>query len=228
MTKNAKRGMILLAVLLAVFSVIAFVIPFPKSKRFWFAYLCGVFAILFQVYIFKASFGKEDAKSRFYGFPIARVGILYLAVQLIVSIAEIALSKVIPGWVMVVVNVLIFAAAAIGCITTVTMRDEIAGQDGKLKSNVSAMRELQSIAATLEDQTDDSGLKGDLKKLAEDFRYSDPLSSEKTAALEADLLSGINELRQALTDGDTESAKQLCAKLSACLKERNRICAISK
>ena len=115
-----------LVILLAVFSVIAFVIPFPKNTVFWIAYACGIFAILFQLYIFRSSFGKTDARSRFYGFPIARLGIYYLVIQLIVSIIEISLSKFLPTWAVILINVLILAVALIGCITTETMRDEIA------------------------------------------------------------------------------------------------------
>ena len=228
MSKNATRGILTLVILLAVFSVIAFVIPFPKNTVFWIAYVCGVFAVLFQLYIFKSSFGKEDARSRFYGFPIARLGIYYLVIQLVVSIVEIALSKFLPTWVVILVNVVIFAAALIGCITTETMRDEIVRQDGKLKESVFNIRELQSISATLVDQCEDEELKKSLKKLADEFRYSDPLSSEKTMALEKEMQTRIGELQQAVTDDDTKSAKQLCDRLAGSLRERNRICAVNK
>lgn len=228
MTKNATRGILTIVILLAVFSVIAFVIPFPKNAVFWIAYCCGMFAILFQIYIFRSSFGKDDARSKFYGFPIARLGIYYLVIQLIVSIAEIALSKFLPTWVVILINVVIFAAALIGCITTETMRDEIVRQDGKLKESVYNIRELQSVSATLVDQCGDEELKKSLKKLADDFRYSDPLSSDKTKALEAEMQIRIGELQQAITDGDVESAKQLCEKLAGSLRERNRVCAVNK
>lgn len=228
MNKNTTRGILTLVILLAVFSVIAFVIPFPKNTVFWIAYLFGVFAILFQAYIFKSSFGKESARSRFYGFPIARLGIYYLVTQLVFSIIEIALSKIIPVWVVVILNLLILAFALIGCITTETMRDEIVQQDGKLKKDVFNIRELQSISASLVDQCDDEELKKKLTKLAEDFRYSDPLTSDKTSALETEMQTKIGELQQAITDGDTDSAKELCEKLAGSLRERNRVCAINK
>ena len=207
MSRNTTRGIISLVILLAVFSAIAFVIPFEKTTVFWIAYLCGVFAILFQVYIFYSSLGKENARSRFYGFPIARLGIYYLVIQLAVSIAEIALAKFIPAWVVIIINVIILAFALIGLITTETMRDEIVKQDNKLKKSVSNMRELQSISATLVDQCSDDELKASLKKLAEDFRFSDPLSSDKTSALEAELQTGLGDLQQAITDGDISGAK---------------------
>lgn len=228
MTKNASRGVITLVILLAVFSVIAFVIPFPKNTVFWVAYVCGIFAILFQLYIFKSSFGKADARSRFYGFPIARLGIYYLTVQLVVSIIEIALSKFLPTWVVILINVLILAVALIGCITTETMRDEIATQDVKLKKNVSNMRELQSLTASLVNQTGDAELKKVLQKVADEFRYSDPLTSDKTNALEENMHSQIDDLQQALVDGDVDGAKMLCLKLLDCLRERNRICVVNK
>lgn len=228
MTKNTARGLITLSILLIVFSVIAFVIPFPKNTAFWIAYVCGIIAILFQLYIFKSSFSNADARSRFYGFPIARLGIYYLAVQLIVSIIEIALSKFLPAWVVIIVNVLILAFALIGCITAETMRDEIAKQDVKLKKNVSNMRELQSLSASLAEQAADDSIKDALKKLAEEFRYSDPVSSEKTEEMEADLRSRIYDLQQAISEGDTKAAKELCSKLSSCLRERNRVSAVNK
>ncbi len=228
MKKKASKGIQMLAVLLAVFSVIAFVIPFPKNLVFWIAYACGVFAIVFQLYIFKTSFSDADARSRFYGFPIARLGAYYLIIQLIFSIVEIALSKFLPSWIVILINALILAVALIGCITTETMRDEIARQDGKLKHNVSGMRNLQSLTASMVDQSNDPEMQKLLKKVADEFRYSDPLTSEKTADLEIDMRGQIGDLQQALAEEDSEAAKTLCNRLLQCLKERNRISALSK
>ena len=227
MKKNAVRGIVLLVVVAAVFSLIAFVIPFEKTTVFWVAYGCGLFAILFQVYIFKTSFG-DDAKSRFYGFPIARVGICYLVAQLIVSFDEIALSKVLPLWAVIVINALILAAALIGCITTETMRDEIARQDTQLKKDVSRMRELQSLAASLLSQCNDEELKQTVKKIADELRFSDPVSSDATQELEDEMRSQMQDIQQAIAEGDAVSAKKLCGKMLEILTERNRICSVNK
>ena len=87
--------------------LIAFAVPFARTTCFWVAYGFGVFAILFQLYIFKTSFaGNGDAKSRFYGFPIARLGIYYLVAQLILSVIEMALAGLIPTWPAIIINVL--------------------------------------------------------------------------------------------------------------------------
>ncbi len=108
------------------------------------------------------------------------------------------------------------------------MRDEIAAQDVKLKKSVSSMRELQSLTASLVNQTSDAELKKSLQKVADEFRYSDPLTSDKTSGLEEEMHSQIGDLQQALVDGDVDGAKTLCSKLLDCLRERNRICSINK
>ena len=219
--------MILLAVVAAVFSLIAFVLPVEKTAVFRIAYGCGLFAILFQLYIFKISF-DGDAKSRFYGFPIARVGVYYLAAQLIFSIAEIALASIIPLWVAVIVNALLLALAVIGCVTTDAMRDEIIRQDVQLKKDVSRMRELQSLAASMLAQCTDEDMKQTVKKIADELRFSDPVSSNATVELEEELKNQMADIQQAVTDGDAGAAKTLCDKLLGSLAERNRICAVSK
>ena len=229
MTKKTSRGLIILAIVLAVFSLIAFAVPFAHTTLFWVAYGFGVFAILFQLYIFKTSFaGNGDAKSRFYGFPIARLGIYYLIAQLILCVIEFALAGLILVWPAVIVNVLVLAFVLIGCITAETMRDEIVQQDVKLKKNVSTMRELQSMAASMVGQCSDEEMKSIVKKVADELRFSDPVSSEATAELEDEMRSQMQDIQQTIAEGDIEGAKTLCEKIVGNLVERNRICSITK
>lgn len=229
MKKNTVRGLIVLALLLCVLSVIAFIVPFAKTATFWLAFGFGVFALLFQLYIFRtADAAGGDAKSRFYGFPIARIGVIYLIVQVIVSFVEMALAKVLPTWLPLIVNLILLVAAVIGCMTVETMQEEIVRQDDALKKKVSTMRELQSLSSSLVSQCSDETLKPILQKLADEFRYSDPVSSEKTQEIEEDMKSQVGDIQQALVDGDTEGAKSLCGKLMGSLTERNRVCSVSK
>lgn len=229
MKKNRARGLSLIVIALTIFSVMAFVIPFAHSATFWVGYGFGVLAILYQLYIFKLTFAAgNDAKSRFYGFPIARIGVYYLAAQLIASVIEMALAKLLPMWVPVVVNLLLLAVTLIGCITVDTMRDEIIRQDEALKKDVSNMREMQSLSASLVTQCSEAGLKRTLGKIADEFRFSDPVSSESTLELEEDMRSQLGNIQQAIIDGDFNGAQKLCRELSGSLAERNRICSISK
>ncbi len=229
MTKNGKRGYFVLAILFVVFSVISFVVPFSKKAPFWIAYVFGVIAIAYQIYVFSISFANgEDAKSKFYGFPIAKIGVTYLVLQLALSVAEMSLAFILPVWIPVVINIILLAFVLIGCIAADTMRDEIVRQDVQIKKDVSNMRALQSLSAALVGHCADETLKADLKKLAEDFRFSDPVSSDQTKDMERELDVMLKDLQKSLIDGDFSGVKAYCAKISNSLSERNRVCALSK
>lgn len=229
MSKNGLRGYIVLAIVLAVFSVIAFVAPFSMTATFWVAYICGVVAIAFQLYVFHVSFSKgTGAKSKFYGFPVARIGVTYLLVQLVLSLVEMGLSEKIPSWVAIIINVIVFAVAAIGCITAEVVRDEVVRQDVQVKQSITNMRSLQTFASGLPGQCSDESLKKDLQKLADEFKFSDPVSSPSTAAMEVELGNQLQQLKNALNSGDYNTARSFCENVLNGLNARNQACKLNK
>ena len=129
MTKDSRAKIFISVLILAVFSVIIFLIPIQRTGKFWFAYGCGAFAVLFQIYAIAATDGREDTKDRFYGFPVTRLALIYLALQLAVSIGGLLLN--LSGWVIIVSGMLFLVFPILGFITTRTMQAEIARQEKK-------------------------------------------------------------------------------------------------
>jgi len=228
-SKNQIRGYIIVAVLFITFTVIAIVVPFEKNKNFWIGYLFAIIAILSQIYFFHIAFTKgKDAKSKFYGFPIARIGVVYLVGQIILSLIEMSLAAIMLTWVVIVSNVIILAAVMIGTISADMMRDEIEKQDVSLKADVSNMRALQSLSASLPGLCQDADLKKTLQDLADEFKYSDPVTSNDTKELESELKFLVNEIQRALVDGDVKAAGGFCVRVKNSLAERNRVCKLGK
>lgn len=229
MKKNMMRVVIGIALLLVVWTVLSFAIPFARTAPFWIGYALAMVAILVQLPIILVSFGRgRDLRSRLYGFPIAHIGCAYLAAQLVLSLVAMALGAAFPVWLLVVLETLLIAAAALGFLTTTAMRDEIQRQDAALEANVSCMRALQSRAAALLGQTQDQRVLPQLRQLSEELRYSDPVSGPATGETEANLTICVDDIERALVDGDMESAATLCGKAKALLAERNRLCKLHK
>ena len=86
------------------------------------------------------------------------------------------------------------------------------------------MRSLQSKVNQIAAQFENA----DVKALADEFRYSDPVSNDAIADAEADLAAAVDELQSAYVDGDSEAVAKLCRKASALLAERNRLCKLNK
>ena len=225
MKKDAVRGVVVLGVLLVLYILIAFLIPFVHTATFWVSFVFTLIAFgVVAASIYIAFVKNPDAKSRFYGFPIAKIGVIYGAVQLAAGLVLMALAAIVPAWIAVLVYAVALGAAVIGLVSAEAVVSEIHVQDAKLKNNVALMRSLQSKINQIAAQSEDKGIKA----LAEEFRYSDPVSSDALAEIERDLAAVVDELQAAVVDGDGEAADKLCRKAAATLAERNRLCKLNK
>ena len=226
---HTMRFRIGLAIVLVLYCVVALAIPFHKGGVFWICFLFTVLAICAQVYVFHIAFQKgESVRSKFYGFPIAKIGVIYLVVQLIVGLVLMALGTHIPVWLALVICVVILAISAVGFIAADAVRDEVERQDIQLKKDVSMIRALQSKMNAVAGQGADTANAKALKDLAEEFRYSDPVSADSLAEIEFELSNQVDLLSQAVLDGDEESVRDLIQKTVLTLAERNRLCKLSK
>lgn len=225
MKKGTIRSVIVTAVVLAVYHLIVFAVPFVKNAAFWVSYgftLAAFAVVAASIYI--AFVKNPDARSRFYGFPIARIGAVYGTVQFVLSLLVMGFAAWVPWWAAAAAYALGLGISVIGLIAAEVVVEEIQAQDEQLKVKVSVMRGLQSKVHQLAAQSGDK----DILALADEFRYSDPVSNDAVSDAEADLAAAVDELQSAYVDGDSEAAKQLCRKVSALLAERNRLCKLNK
>lgn len=231
MKKSTTRWWIVWVVILVVYNVIVFAAPFPKTPAFFLSWVFSLIAIAAQIYVIRTAFYQgERAKSKFYGFPIAKIGGVYLIAQLALGLAFMALglAVLVPVWIPLVLYAVLLGAAAAGLISAEATRDEIVRQDVALKKDVYCMRALQSKAASMVQLAQDDSLRTALEKFSENIRFSDPVSSAALEDAEADLAACIDDLQQAVLDNDCEAALLLEKKAEMLLTERNRLCKLEK
>ena len=186
-------------------------------------------ALAAQIYVIRTAFFKgEGVKSKLYGFPIARIGLLYLAVQVVLGLVFMALGTVVPFWLPLVLYVILMGAALIGLITTEGAREEVERQERKLVKNVSRMKKFRALADTLAREGQILEAREPLRELAEAFRYSDPVSSEALREIEDTLADDLANLQDAVALLGKEKALELCQKTKRDLEERNQICKLYK
>ena len=232
MSKNRIRFYLSLAIIFALFSVIVFVVPFRRNTVFWLSYAFAAVAALVQLYSYPKAFDFEghDVRSKFYGFPLARLTTVYLAAQLALSLLFIIAANYteVRTWISTVLYALLLGVFALGFIAADSMKEEVERQDTVHKANVGAMHALQSKAVFIAGQCDDAETRKTLDKFAEALRFSDPVSSSATADIEENLAGLLEELGNAVLDKDYSAAKSLCGKASTLLADRNRMCRLNK
>ena len=229
MKKNAIRWWVVLGVVLVVYNVLAFALPFPKTAVFAVSYLFTTIAILEQIYVIRTAFYRgEGVKSKFYGFPIAKLGVIYLAVQLIAGLVFMALGLIVPVWLPLALYVVLLGVAAAGFVAADAARDEVVRQEVKLEKDVSRMREFQAKGRALVALNQVSEAARPLEKLAENLRFSDPVSSEALTEIEDQLAECLAQLQEAVSAQKTEQILSVCQEAEHILAERNQLCKLSK
>lgn len=229
MAKTEKRVCMVLTIILVVFAVISLVVPFAKGGVFWLSFAFGIVSIVVQLYVLNTALGKDESpRSKFYGFPIAKIGCVYMIVQLVLSLAFMGIGFICPVWIPTIIYVVLLGGAGIGFIASTVTREEIEHQDVVLKADTECMQRLRSIIYPLSGLVTDKECSNLLQSLAEEFKYSDPVSGESIKDIEQELTALVGELQKAVVDAAVDAIKALCQKIKVMLTERNRLCKLEK
>ena len=163
---KSNKAVAVLVVIAVMFSVVAFAVPFPKNASFWIAYVAEIIAIALQVPIFKVAFGgADDLKSKFLGFPIARVGYTYLIIQTILSVMFFSMGWIpVPAWITAVVCVLVLGIMLVCSITADIARQTVQSIEQTTKADTNLMVSLRTRSSQLVNRTNDPALKKELER----------------------------------------------------------------
>ena len=216
MKKNSTKGYVILGILFALVSIIAFAVPTTKTATFWIAYVFTATAFAAQIIIWKTALGKaETLKSKFLGFPVVHIGIVYAIVQT-VAFAVFLFVPTLPTWSAIVVCSIIAGVSAVFMISADAGCNEIERVEAKVQKKVFYIWELQADIELLADNESDAAVKTALTQLAEKIRFSDPMSTEQLADLENKISIKAAELKIAT------SKLEIITELNSLLDERNK------
>ena len=222
MKKNSTKGYVILGILFALISIIAFAVPTTKTATFWIAYVFTSAAFAAQIVIWKTALGKgETLKSKFLGFPVVHIGIVYTVIQ-VIAFAVFMFVPTLPTWSAIVVCSVIAGISAVCMISADAGRDEIERVEAKVQNKVFYVRELQADIELLADSETNANVKTALTQLAEKIRFSDPMSNEQIADLENKISIKAAEIKTAA------NKLEIITELNSLLDERNKKCKILK
>lgn len=221
MKKNSTKGYVILGILFALISIIAFAVPTVKTATFWIAYVFTAAAFAAQIIIWRTALGKETLKSKFLGFPVVHIGIVYTVIQ-VIAFAVFMFVPTLPTWSAIVVCSVIAGISAVCMISADAGRNEIERVEAEVKKKVFYIRELQTVVELLTDVETDADTKAALDQLAEKIRFSDSMSSEQLANLENKISAKVLELKTA------PNKVEIITELNSLLDERNKKCKILK
>lgn len=229
--KNMKTAAIMLAIAFVVYNVILFVAAgfVDHNAVFW---LSWVFVLLgfVTMAIVGVFLGEEGLHMRdwIFGFPMLRYTYIYIIGELVLSVIFM-LCEHTASWklafILQFILICIYLVFVVGCFFAKRTIHEV---KTNTKDKTTFIRMLRVDAEMLVEKCNDAETKALCQKLAEDIRFSDPMSNEALFELEKEITLAVSSCNDAIAAGDLETAKELCGKASVLLTERNKKCKVLK
>lgn len=211
-------------VVLALYNIIAFLIPAVKNTTFWVAYAFSNLSILISGLVILGALDKEGIKNKFQSMPMVYISLTYTTIQLVTVFFEIYYP--INFRYSILINIVILGLSIIGFSIIGAGKKEIEKVEEKVQEKVFFIKELQTEIEIFVDKIKDEQTKKELNLLAETIKYSDPMSHSQLATIENQINTKVQKITQ-ITD-DNELIKETCKEIQQLLAERNKKAKIYK
>lgn len=220
------------AALLALFNVISFVsvgwINQEKyTSSFWIGYSFIMAMFIGQLICSFMAFKADSAEKMFYRVSLITSSYSGLIASFVFGGLCMLISPL-PYWVGIILCAIIIVLNILAVVKATAAIDEIERVGKNVKAKTFFIKSLTVDAETLMVQAKSDTIKAECKKVYEIIRYSDPVSNDALASLEAQISIQFATLAEAVEADDTDLVKATAYNLSVLLADRNKKCKLLK
>ena len=228
MNKNFKTYLVIWAIGLAMFNLIAFLIPGDNrfDEGFFLGYIFITLAYILQLGVGYFTFKEENLSKVFLNIPTIKFSfgsmILTIVVSLFTMIADL------PVWLGAILCFCSFGIGAIATLVASSAGDIVGGIDDQIKTQTFFIKALTIDMNTLVAQSPSPEVRVEVTKVYEAVRYSDPKSNAALAPSEAQITIKFNQLSQAVLANDVMSVRAFANDMLILIQDRNNKCRLLK
>lgn len=217
------------ALVIVLYSAIVWLMPWEKTGNLILSY--GSTLLAFGVLFFVWKFAWADSKnamSKFYGLPVIRVGLIYLVVQIVFSVGVMLLPELLPGRIVMLINIGFMCLFLLGIITTKEIKTQIDNMETRQQDQTAVVKRLRAEARQLSREFQNSTAEKYLHQIEKQLEYSDPVSPPELENEEKSLMLLLKQIKEALQKNDMERFEKLSNQFLIELGKRNDLCKICK
>lgn len=229
MKKNFKTYIVIWAIGLAIFNIIAFLIPGDDkfNPNFFLGYAFITLSYVLQLGVGYFAFKEDNRNKVFLNLPTVTIGFTTLVCTTIVSVITMAVEGI-PGWLGAILCFVCFAIGAIAILGAKAAADTVSAIDDKIKTKTFFIKAFTGNLDTLVSQAPSAEIKAEVQKVYEAVRYSDPMSNEALAPIESQISMKFNQLSDAALGNDLQSVEVLAKEMIVLVNDRNNKCKLLK
>lgn len=226
-SKKITKVAAILAIIFAAYNIALFAIAdIWHEGAFWVSYVFMIIAFgcvaAACVLLNQRQYVPRDWM---FGYPIIKHSAIYVAVEFVASTIFMLLDSQGIYWITpFVVQFIILAVHLVFLISCFLAKDIIEDVETKVKDATTYIRLLQVDVEMVVSKASDPAVKAAFEKLAEEVRFSDPMSNPNLFELEKLIAQQVNNADSCITLNDTEGALQCCNRATLLLEERNKKC----
>lgn len=226
MKKNFKYYAIAWAALLVMFNILSFVVAGTIgqfSPSFWVGYVFISIAMVGQLYCAWLAFKDDSAKQTFYKLSLVTTSYAGLIVCFVVGAICMAIPPL-PSWIGAIICVLVLAVNIIAVVKAKAAAEIVSEVDKKVQTATKFIYDMQEESESLLARAKSEEAKSVCKKVRDEFKFSDPMSSSELATVEGEIQTHFDLLKKAVAEGNAEVTTSESEELLALISERNQKC----
>ena len=228
MKKSFKFYLIGWALLLIIFNIIAILVPaLPTLEKttpsFWIGYTFINAAFIGQVICAGMAFKDDSIKKTFYNIPLFSISYAGLISSFIVGLICM-IVPILPYWIGAIICPFIFIVNLIAIIKAKIAIELVSDIDDKIDSAASFIYDMRAESETALAKAKTEQAKAASKKVRDAFKYSDPMSNEGLANIEAEINDNFALYIKAIAEGNDDTVVSKADELIGLINERNNKC----
>lgn len=239
--KSTKLGFLAVySIIFAVITLLIFVLFKPQNiesatciKDFWVSYSFLALSFIIQL-VTVLVFDKKCGDAIFMGLPLFQLSFIYFVAEAFLALIFMILAacKVETPFALVfILQLLALAIFAVCAILAIMGRNFINKVETERKQAVTNIRSLTAdLEIAAEAVSNNIDLKKKIEKVAEDVRYSDPMSNKYVQLLDEKIADLIYQVKDACEDGnpDSQAIEEKLRKIRLAVRERNQKISLGK
>ena len=228
MKKNFKFYAIGWALLLIIFNVISILVPgWPTLEKttpsFWIGYAFINASFVGQLVCAWMAFKDDSAKKTFYNLSLFSVSYAGLVSNFVVGAICMIITPL-PYWVGAIICPFIFIVNLIAVIKAKIAVELVSEVDKKIETATAFIYEMREEIESVFARAKTDEVKVASKKVRDAFKYSDPMSHEGLATIEAEIKNHFTLFTTAIAEGNNDSVASEADELLGLITERNNKC----
>ena len=150
---------------------------------------------------------RMTLQSKLLGWPIFKVAYYALGIQIAISLVSMSVAELCPRIVIVIVEIIVFALTAACLVIRDTMQHILVSSENEVKNDTTAWKNIRKKVYALATTCSNP----ELKKLAEDIRFTDPTMKDGDEEIER-AIDTLCESSPEMISRNTQIVRTLLAK----------------